>query len=304
MIPPPRNILVSYHYFRDYNLDRFAGLNIVGDSGAYSARMQGASISNADLAAWIKQWRDRLCWAASLDVAGDISVTRRNWHELVDGYGIPAISSLHVGVDPSEMDYYAQRGVDFLGLGGLAGSVTPPAVRFRWLVSVFRYARDHHPGMRFHGWGVTGVKALRLPFFSVDSSGWGAGYRYGHLALRDPRTGKTQKLRLDGRSTYTPEVASLLCDQYGVNPSQVSTSGPHNRLLMVRLSALSASVQEQQLRHLHRHNPITPPDWGRLSRSDTGPHMNGVSLPGPHLHLAEGSPEHLQIVADMAKSEG
>ena len=47
MIPPPRNILVSYHYFRKYDLDKLAGLRIIGDSGAYSAKSQGVELTTA-----------------------------------------------------------------------------------------------------------------------------------------------------------------------------------------------------------------------------------------------------------------
>lgn len=36
-IPYPRNILMSYHYFKDYDLDRLPHLRIIGDSGAFSA---------------------------------------------------------------------------------------------------------------------------------------------------------------------------------------------------------------------------------------------------------------------------
>lgn len=313
MISPPHNLLVSYHYFRKYDMDKLAapGIRIIGDSGAYSARMQGAVVTNSELAAWIKQWRHRLCWAASLDIAGDVPTTRRNWHELVDNYGVPAVSSLHVGVDPSEMDYYAKRGVDFLGLGGMAGSVSPIAVRFRWLVTVFQYARRHHPQMRFHGWGVTNTKTLRLPFWSVDSSGWGQAYRFGSITLRDPHSLRDYKISLDGRSTYAPEVARLLREEYGVNPSQVATSGGHNRKLMVKVAALSASVQEQRLRRLHRNSGLTAPTWGQLNGGADGPHLHLVgnrsgevleeitALHGPHLHLAEGSSQNLELITEM-----
>lgn len=314
MIPAPMNILVSFHYFGRYNLDRFAGLRIIGDSGAYSARMQGVEIHTPELAAWAKQWQHRLAWVAALDVAGDTATTRRNWHEMVDEHGVPAVSSLHVGTPPAEMDYYAERGVDFLGLGGMAGGTSSPDIQFRWLVQVFKYAQTNHPNMRFHGWGITNQKMIRLPFYSVDSSGWGSGYRYGRLNLRDPNSRKTHAIALNGRETYTPEIACLLRDHYGVNPSEVAKSEPANRPLMVRLSALSASVQEQRFRHLHRHTPITAPTWGQLPGAQVGPHqhlaLNAkgqeyendtiVELAaGPHMHLAEGHPEHLAVVADM-----
>lgn len=310
MIPPPRNILVSYHYFRRYNLDKLAGMRIIGDSGAFSAKSQGAEVTLPELAAWGKRWQHRLCWLASLDVIGDAAGSRRNWHQLVDVHGLQAVPTIHFGGDPSLMDYYAERGVDFIGLGGMVGK--PTASQLRWLVSCFRYARDNHPQVRFHGWGVSHLKIMRLPFFSVDSSGWSGSYRYGRMTLRDPtRPGHSVSVRMDGRGTYTPEIATLLREHYGVSPSQVSTSGPHNRKLVVQLSALSASVAEQEFRRIHKGG-VTAPCWGQLLPARCGPayHLaigdttkepdSLVGLAGPHLHLAEGYSEHLELVGDMA----
>ena len=359
MIPAPRNILVSYHYFKGFDLNKFAGLRVIGDSGAFSAKHQGAEITTPQLAAWAQRWRHRLCWVAALDVIGNPVATQRNWHEMVDTHGVPAVPTVHFGGKPELLDYYVQRGVDFIGLGGMVGRPIP--AQMRWLVSMFRYARDHHPDLRFHGWGVTSADALKLPFYSVDSSGWGGGYRYGRLSLRDPASAKVHSLELNGRTTYAPEVARLLSRHYGVAPSEVATSGPHNRLLMVRLSALSASVQEQQFRRMHRRNPVPAPHWGQLDGANAsgphahlalnnkgqdyevdtvtalaapdGPHMHlagtgqcrdlAVAGPhlhsvvsygaerrvaeeladGPHIHLAEGSAEHLEIVARMNTEE-
>lgn len=305
MIPPPRNILVSYHYFKTYDLDRFAGLRVIGDSGAFSAHHQGAEITTDQLVAWAMKWRHRLCWVAALDVIGNSVATRHNWKEMVRA-GIPGVPTVHFGCEPNLLDYYAGEGVDFVGLGGMVGR--PPNAQMRWLVSMFKYARTNHPEMRFHGWGLTHSKALQLPFFSVDSSGWGGAYRYGRLTLRDPDTFKAHNIDLNGRGTYTPAIAKLLRDQYGVNPSEVATSGPHNRLLMVKLSALSASVQEQQFRHLHRKNPVPVPTWGRLAGQEKGPHVQLAmqdrvdrieALTGPNIHLASSDGPVLTQVAEM-----
>lgn len=287
MIPAPRNALCSYHYFRDFDLDRLLHLRVIGDSGAFSAKSQGAEITTPDLGRWAQLWRHKLSWVASLDVIGDLEATRRNWHEMVDEFGIPAVPTIHFGAAPEAMDYYANLDVDFLGLGGLVGR--PTAAQMRWLIPMFKYARDHHPTMRFHGWGVTTDEVLRLPFFSVDSSSWTTGVRYGRVNLRDPRSRKVHPLILDGKSTYDPVVARLLRDHYGVNPSHVATSGSVNRKFIVKLSALSASVQEQNFRKLHARHPITTPVWGQMA----------ASPPAPHLHLAETSITDLETVASI-----
>ena len=267
----PTNTLVSFYYYPRYDIDRLASTTIIGDSGAFSAIMQGATIETPQLVAWAHQWRHRLAWIACLDVHGDPLATRRNWQEMCDG-GIPGVPSIHCGEPVTEVDWYAERGVDFMGLGGLAGggSMTPD-VQFRWLIQVFKHAEKNFPQMRFHGWGITRPKFQRLPFFSVDSSGWGAAYRYARLALRHPHTGKTIGVAMNGKDVYKPEVALLLRDHYGVNPSQVATSGPHNRLLMVELCAKSAAIQEQQWRYLYRRKPISVPTWGQLGSPHTTP---------------------------------
>jgi hypothetical protein len=315
-IPPPRNILLSYWYYKRIDIEKFSSCNIVADSGAFSARTLGKTISTTQLVAWVNKWEHLLSWVAALDVPS-IEQTKRNWQRMCD-LGIPGVSTIHAGDPPETMDWYAEQGVDFLGLGGVAGQPWPPSATFRWLVSVFKYARDNHPQMRFHGWGMTHRDWMRLPFFSVDSSGWGQAYRYGRIMLRDPVTGESIGVDLDGgKGVYKPRVAQLLKDYYGVLPSEIAKSGPKNRVLLVRLSALSASVQEEQWRKTFRNKPVTPPQWGRLKGWSLGDGpvqhlaMSGCGAGirerkvfeefyGPHLHLVDGFSPHMKLVADLA----
>lgn len=325
-IAPPRNLLCSMHYYRNYDLNRLAPCRIIGDSGAYSAKKLGITINTKQLIYWTRLWWDRLQWVACLDVAGNIPQTRKNWQKMVDA-GIPAVSTLHLGDHPSEMDWYVeQAGVDFMGLGGLAGSGATPSDMFKWLREVFRYQQQHHPQMRFHGWGVTRGDILQLPFFSCDSSGWGSSYRYGRVKLRHPLIrNKSYALELTGpnKRIFSPEVAQLLQEHYGVRPSQIAKSQASNRIILVKLSAMSASVQEQWWRYEHRNSNITPPKWGRLGGWELpqGPHnhlvMGGCGSGireekvirsfydnGPHLHLVDGHPRHIEQVAQLAREGG
>ncbi len=294
-IRPPTNILLSYHYYRRVDLDRYSSCRIVADSGAFSAKTLGKEISTKQLVAWTRKWEHRLAWAACLDVPS-VKQTKRNWERMVYDHGIPAVSTLHAGDPPETMDWYAEQGVDFLGLGGMAGEAWSAAAVFRWLVSIFKYAQDNHPQMRFHGWGMTHRNLLRLPFFSVDSSGWGSSYRYGRIVLRDPVTGKNIGVELNGRAVFKPGLAQMMMASYGVTPSEIAKAGPHNRDLLVRLSALSAAVQEQQWRNQFRRRPISAPKWGHL-----GGWWADSESSGPHIHLVDGHPAHMQVVADLAK---
>lgn len=268
-IPYPRNILCSFHYYRDYDFDKLPNLNIIGDSGAFSAATQGATITIKELATWAKRWNHRLQWVASLDVIGDQTLTYKNWRDIVDDYGIQAVPTIHFGTDPKELDKYARKGCDFIGLGGLVGKSKKPSMR--WLIQVFKYQQRHHPDMRFHGWGCTSQHHALLPFYSVDSSSWLSSLRYGQMILRHPRTGQMITYRLDGRDVYRPEVSRLLTEYYGFNPATVATSNAANREIVSRLSALAASVQEQQLRK--KHPNITPPSWGIKTAQPLSAHL-------------------------------
>ena len=297
IIPAPRNILLSHYYYLKRDIDRLGGAcRIVADSGAYTARYQGVTVTTKQLALWTKHWEQNLAWVACLDIAHpDTSRTRTNWLKMVNDHQLPAISTLHAGDRPDEMDWYAEQGVDFLGIGGVAGANLTAAAKWHWLTSVFKYAQDNHPQMRFHGWGMTGSDVVKLPFWSADSSGWGNAYRYGRVTFRDPFSNKDISLALDGKAVFKhPELMHMLRDGYGVTPKQIAKAGPHNRDLLVRLSALSASVYEQRWRYMYRNRPVEAPKWGRLKGWNFG------DDPGPHIHLVDGYNPHCRIVADMA----
>lgn len=285
-IPIPTNALLSYHYYRDFDLDRLPHLTIIGDSGAYSAKTQGATINVDELAEWGIKWRHRLAWLASLDVIGDPDASYRNWRRIVNDYGLPAVPTVHFGAAPAEIDRYADHGCDFIGLGGLVG--VPAARQMRWLVQMFRYAATHHPTMRFHGWGCTSRHHFKLPFFSVDSSSWNAGMRYGTMRLVHPSTGKATAYALNGREAYSPAASRLLVDYYGIAPGRVASSTETNQRLLTALALLSASAQEQFFRR--KHGNVSPPTW-----------VPTLDRPGPHIHLASTASTHFKQLDNMTQ---
>lgn len=274
-------MLLSFHYHARRDLSVFSGCRVIGDSGAFSAAKAGAVVSTAELAEWALRWRSVLTWVASLDLIGDVEASRRNWHDLVDGFGIDAVPTIHFGCDPAAMDYYVERGVDFIGLGGTVGQRVDD--QLGWLAACFRHARGRWPQVRFHGWGVTSDKLYALPFYSVDSSAWVNSFRFGKLTLRDPATGaRVATVVLDGSGRcYEPRIARVLA-LYGVTPSEIDKAGPHNRRLLVKLSALQASVWEQHVRRVHRREPISAPTWGVPAGEPAGPHQHlalGIDRP-------------------------
>lgn len=290
----PVNVLTSFHYFRRVNLAslRAGGLRSIADSGAYSAESQGSTIDPDEFAAWVVQWRSSLAWAASLDVIGDADASYRNWAYLRRTYGIEFLPTIHYGDTGRSMRRYVEQGVDFIGLGGMVAYKSEPRRLLRWALAMFRYARDNHPDVRFHGWGVAQPLLIQnLPWYSVDSGGWGRPYRYASLSLFDRRTGRFVRIKCDGRDAYAHWA---LIARYGVIPSDVARSTPANRPLLCRLSAAAFQHLED---HLRARGPVSAPRYG-LHRTEAG----SAALDGPHIHLVDGSDGILRNLLDPTKA--
>lgn len=284
----PVNALVSYHYFARVDVAEVAalGLRLIGDSGAFSALTQGAVIDVGAFADWALRWRASLAWVASLDAIGDAEASWRNYRVL-RARGLDVVPTVHYGEPPSVLDRYADDGVDFVGLGGMVGMKGEPDRLLRWSLGMFRHARDHHPGMRFHGWGVSHRRLLlNLPWYSVDTSGFGSAYRYARMKLWNPGTHQFQFMLLDGRGPHA--ARALLADHYGgVTPEMVARSHAGNRRLLIRVSARSLQGFEDHLRSRHQ---VPAPAYG-LADEGTGPHahfadggVHNIRDLGPHLH--------------------
>lgn len=257
-IPLPQNVLASFFYFADQDLDAWPDLTFIGDSGAYSAWSVGATLTTKDLAEWAIRWRHRFKWVASLDVIGNPVKSYSNWRDMVDIYGVNAVPSIHFGTNPAELDKYARRGADLVGLGG--GGMAPAKAQMRWLISVFKYAREHHPDMQFHGWGRTSVQSRKLPFYSIDSSSWTSGFRFGTVTVADPSNGyKKVPLSTNGKDAYKPHMAKLLTSYYGMSPKKVAVSTPETRPDIIRLAALSEAATEHHFRT--QHGAVKEPAW-------------------------------------------
>lgn len=306
----PYDALVSYYYFQSdqamTEITEHGRLRLIADSGAFSAYTQGAPIDIDAYAAWLKTWSPRLYWAAALDVFGDPNTTLANFRYLRDHHGLATVPTIHIGADPQHLDVYAAEGVDFVGLGGMVGMPKPNITR--WLVHVMRYARDHHPHMRFHAWGMSTQTLLeKLPLYSVDSSGLlTQAYRYGTLTLWNPRSRRMVSIDLNGRDPL--KHRRLLLDTYGVPPREIATSHPGNRHLLVRLCARSAQLRARHLQRLHK---VTPPAWGintrwnahtRTNDRPTGPLMHAVSTKNNNLYDAAHGPR-MHVLSDATDLE-
>jgi hypothetical protein len=217
-------ILLSFHYFRKKNLDEMVAEfpeppEIFADSGAFSAKSVGATIDRLEYQAWLQKWDHLFTTYANLDVIGDAAATRVN-QQLMEADGFKPLPVFHGG-EPWE--YLAEycRSHAYVALGGMVATGGAPAV-LRWATQAFKVAKA--TGTVFHGFGqTTRTIVAALPWYSIDSSAWASGHRYGTLHLWDDSRARFVQARLgDRKSIYTN---AGLIRAHGGEPAELSRPG-------------------------------------------------------------------------------
>lgn len=268
-------VLVSYHYHRDTDLAALVAelggdVDLFADSGAYSAATTGAAISLPDYAAWLRQWAPLLTVQAALDVIGDHEATARNVDRLRDA-GCDPLPVFHVGEPWPVLEALCATN-RYIALGGMALLAVGQAKQrplMAWLVRCFRTAVPY--GTVFHGFGMTSPALIRsLPFYSVDSSSYLMGRRFGLAYLWDDPAGKIRSVFFRNPAEVRP-YADLL-RRHGLDPARtiapdyLRAGTPGFTRERAELGAASARAYQFMERHLTaRHRVPAPP----LPRADT-----------------------------------
>jgi hypothetical protein len=263
-------ILLSYHYYKDTDLDAlFAKYftapypEVFADSGAFSAASQGAHIDIADYAAWVKRWAHLLTVHSNLDVIGDAAATDRNQKTLED-MGLDPLPVFHTGSDMAHLDGLLDR-YQYIALGGMVPYMRFPKRIMPWLIKCFKLAQGRAV---FHGFGATSWSVVKsFPWYSVDSSSWGSGFRYGQVPVFNTARGKFETLSL-GKVKEWQEHARLVT-QLGFDWRDFADRKRNDRAKICAISALSYMMAEQWLRQ--RHGEIYIP--GRASAPGRRAHL-------------------------------
>lgn len=272
----PAKFLLSYHYFKSMDLDALVdGMHVkpmvFADSGAYSAWTQGAEVKLKDYSDWLKRWSHIITTYVNLDVIRDPGATATN-QRLLEREGLQPIPVFHTGSDFSVLDKLAKT-YPYIALGGMVGSSASACLK--WSAECMRRTRDLNTA--FHGFGQTRKQVIEsLPWYSVDSSSWGSGHRFGAL---DVWTGREfVKVRI-GNTQSIYKYASVIRG-YGVDPACLADRGRYHQRYAIAVSAQSWHAYESHLRR--RHGAIACP-----SRPD-----------GLHVYLVDGAKQHLQWAAN------
>ena len=224
MIDRPLRLLLSYHYYKDENLDELLGcfppelkLDIFADSGAWSAFSVGAPVVAAEYVAWVERWKHHFSVAAGPDVIGDAAATCSATERMIArGLGLPVLPTFHVGEDWDYLDRYAAM-ADYIAFGGMVPLSTNRTLLAAWCRQAFARLPD---GVRVHGFGMTTWPVLcAFPWHSVDSSSWTSCFRYARLALFDAVRGRFSVINM--RSPPETLAAAPLLATYDLRPTDV-----------------------------------------------------------------------------------
>lgn len=191
-----RNFLMSYEYLRtkgSNQLRKYHDMHLFIDSGAYTYQSDPKYLEYTP-EQWEEQIKEYLTWAekhkdsifgmAELDLqnlVGEevVNEWRRKYFEpFMLRTGVPVCFIYHhEGIDVWEK--MCQR-YPYVGFSTVADDGTTYDLNgFRQMLSI---AEKHNSLV--HGFGMTRTSLLpQLPFYTVDSTSWKSGFRYGQIAI-------------------------------------------------------------------------------------------------------------------------
>lgn len=242
-------ILLSYWYYKDSDLDALFERyftkpypDVFADSGAFSADSQGAVIDWRAYAGWIQRWKHLFCTYANLDVMGNPAATAENQANL-EGLGLSPLPVFHTKSPWVVLEKLIER-YPYIALGGMVPYMRYPKVIMPWLIQCFKRAEGRAV---FHGFGATSWEVLSaLPWYSVDSSSWGQGFRFGQVPLFDEQQGRFVKIDLGDGAMW--QKHAKLVRRLGFDPLDFADRQRNDRAKICAISALSYMLAERWLR--------------------------------------------------------
>ena len=269
-------ILISYHYFQKSDLDKWLSQYTVkplvfADSGAYSAMTQGAPIQINEYAAWIKRWSHWFEVYANLDVIMNGEATWRNQQYLEDRHGLQPLPVFHVNEEWSWLERYVDR-YPYMALG-VAGMQQNKGV-WPWLIRAFKIAGKQTV---FHGFALTTWQVMRaFPWYSVDSSSWGRGFRFGSMPIFDHHKGRFVTVKTDNVASCKRH--QKVFQQLGFNWIHFADPAVEKRSLICKISGVSYKYAE---------------DW---IKTNQGPVSCPGRVDGIHMFLADTNKSNFQAL--------
>jgi len=307
-------LLMSYFYYRTFDMDELLARHFVepypeifADSGAFSADSQGKHITIREYADWVHRWKHLFSGYANLDVIGDQDATMENQHRLED-LGLTPLPTITLGYEGSDYDLLDEiaDSYGYLALGGRGPHKHYTKKIMRHLIRCFKVVQGR---AKIHGFGVTSWIAIKaLPWYSVDSTTWVNGFKFGKVSVFDPRNGKWYVMHFKDRAIWR-RYASLI-RWYGYDPADFAGVKVPDRRLLGGLAVLSYMVAERWLAYWRQGTPPTKihtvVGWdseneGKRKSSNASLQNVGNSL---KLFLADMGQDQGSVASEMSRLTG
>ena len=285
-------MLVSYHYMKDEHLSTQLPANVnlrpelFLDSGAFTAYTQGTPISMDNYCDYIKKHHEVISWYANLDILGDAEATWQNQRKM-EARGLNPVPVFHVGEPWSYLERYIKE-YSYVGLGGLVPYKTMGHKVMPWLIKCFRMAEGEE--CVYHGFGLTIWECIHaLPFYSVDSTTWLNGQKFGKTKMFDPV--RRRLFDLDVGTTHPFRYGNLI-REHGFEPEDFADETRNTYAANQALAALNFHEAERYLRKRHgliRHPDGDPDTEPQRATTKWNRAVDGVHEPGIKVFFAASS---------------
>jgi len=261
----PYNFLFSFYHFINEDIAELQqtyfpeGFRLFADSGAFSAWTLGLEIDIDAYIAWLHKWNRFFDCYANLDVRGDLKGTKEN-QRILEEAGLEPLPVYHAGEPFAYFEELIEK-YDYIALGGVAGKHLRGTSLMRWLIRCFR-AVEGKP-VALHGFGMTAWTLLKsFPWYSVDSTSWATGNRYGTVQIFDDELGCWYSFHCSNKRkiyTYGRYLRKL-----GIDPKvfvEANDQAIKNRFLAI-IGARSYQVAARWLTEKWAHAQIHQPTYG------------------------------------------
>ena len=238
--PSRPRLLISYAYIKEDVSAELAGVDLLIDSGAFTAYTLGKTIDLQAYTAYLQKNAKNITAAFALDVIGDHEASLRNYRQQKAALGksVELIPTWHVTSPLDKLRELCQE-ADYVAIGGAVGYSAQQRALMRTLVQAHKIAREY--GTRLHGLGMTSNQTRRLPWYSVDSSSWIYPMKYPMLLLAT-KDGSIRSLKRGQKSIH---VEKELVTAYGL---------PLNRLAIPGESTKEYCGQEEATRRVESYS--------------------------------------------------
>lgn len=199
-----RDFLMSYHYIRGKEIsgifDKYPDIHLFVDSGGYTF-LTDSKYWDYTEEQWEKHIKSYLRWAekhknfifaiANLDIEGLVGPEKvMEWNKkyfepFMLRTGIPVCFVYHSDATCVDWEYYCKR-YPYVGFSSVADGKDLEIDEIKRRLKI----AEKYDSL-VHGFGMTRVKMLsELPYYTVDSTTWKVGMRYGKLIIFDGKAVK------------------------------------------------------------------------------------------------------------------